>query len=92
MNTEGLLILTFIFTTVFMLIQRSERKRRLLVAACLAVVVVLAVRYTNYRDYHTEAVVGFIIAVVFNGLFWMLFGRYNPPADSDEMKVLGMDD
>lgn len=92
MNAEGFLILTFVFTATFFVVQRSERKRRWLVALCFLVIWVLTVRYALYREYMTEAVVGFSIALVFNLLFWLLIGRYNPPANSDDMKVLGMDD
>lgn len=28
-------------------------------------------------------------AVLFNVLFWVLIGRYNPPASSDDIRVLG---
>jgi hypothetical protein len=31
-------------------------------------------------------------ALIFNGLFWALIGRYNPPASSDEIRVLGIND
>jgi hypothetical protein len=31
-------------------------------------------------------------AIVFNLLFWVVIGRYNPPASSDEIRVLGPHD
>lgn len=34
----------------------------------------------------------FFVALVFNGLFWLLIGRYNPPRSSDEIRVLGLND
>lgn len=33
-----------------------------------------------------------ISALIINGLFWVLIGRYNPPKSSDEIKVLGLND
>jgi hypothetical protein len=92
MDVGGLLILIVVFTLAFLLIQRAERKRRLLVAVFVAILLLLTQRYANYREYHTEAIVALILALVFNGLFWIIIGRYNSPPDSDEMKVLGMDD
>ena len=31
-------------------------------------------------------------AIFFNLLFWIVIGRYNPPASSDEIRVLGLHD
>jgi hypothetical protein len=31
-------------------------------------------------------------AFLFNILFWIVIGRYNPPASSDEIRVLGLSD
>jgi hypothetical protein len=33
-----------------------------------------------------------ITSLVLNLLFWVLFGRYNPPGTSDSIQVFGMDD
>lgn len=34
-----------------------------------------------------------VVAILFNILFWVFIGRYNPPHSSDEdIKVLGLDD
>lgn len=33
-----------------------------------------------------------VAAFVFNGIFWVLIGRSNPPGSSDSIKVLGMND
>lgn len=92
MNLTGFLIILFAFTTGLLVIQRAEARRRLFVALIMVVVFELTRRYAVYRDYNVEAVVAAVLAVVLNGLFFFVIGRYNPPADSDEMKVLGMDD
>ena len=39
-----------------------------------------------------EAVLGLLIALVLNGLFWVLIGRYNPVSSSDDIRVMGLDD
>ena len=33
-----------------------------------------------------------LTGVVFNSAYWILFGRSNPPASSDEIQVFGMND
>jgi hypothetical protein len=32
-----------------------------------------------------------LAALVLNGLFWMLIGRYNPPRSSEEILVIGLE-
>ena len=83
-----------LFATGFMMlfIQRTERRRRLLVTIGLSVIGVLIIRYVDYRNLHTEAQLAFVVALALNFLFWALIGRYNPPKNSDDMKVLGLDD
>lgn len=92
MDLSGFLLLLFAFTVLGLMFQRTEAKRRLVVAVGIGLVGILVQRYANYREYHTEAIVALILAIVINGLFWVLIGRYNPVASSDDMKVLGMDD
>jgi uncharacterized membrane protein YjjB (DUF3815 family) len=85
-------LLTFVFGLVFLLIQRSERRRRLIVFLAFLVVGELIRRYAFYRNVHTEVWAALIIALVLNILFWLLFGRYNPPHSSEEIQVIGLDD
>lgn len=92
MQVGSFLLLLFAFGFILMFIQRTERKRRLLVAAGMGLIVVLIVRYVDYRGLQTEARAAFIVALLLSFLFWAIIGRYNPPKDSDEMKVLGLDD
>lgn len=37
-------------------------------------------------------IIAVITALIFNALFWLFVGQYNPPHSSDEIKVLGMND
>ncbi len=86
------LLLTFLFSLIFLLIQRSERRRRLIVIFAFLVVGELIRRYTWYRNVHTEAWVALILALLINLLFWLFIGRYNPPHSSEEIQVIGLDD
>lgn len=74
------------------LIQRSEPRRRLLVAVATLIAAELIRRYVWFRDVHTEAAVAVTAALIFNFLFWILIGRYNPVSTSDSIQVIGMDD
>lgn len=92
MQWETFLLLLFAFGSLMFMIQRTEAKRRRIVALGLGIVFIIIVRYVAFREFHTEAQVSFVIAFILNFLFWALIGRYNPPKNSDEMKVLGLDD
>jgi hypothetical protein len=92
MQLDAILLLAFVFSLLLFFIQRSEKRRRL-----VAIIVVLGVgellrRYVFYRDYHDEALIALIIAVILNVLFWLLIGRYNPVGSSDSIQVMGLDD
>jgi hypothetical protein len=85
--------LTIIFTGLLLLIQRSERKRRLLVALVMLVPVELIRRFTIIRGVEGEMWTALGIALVLNFFFWLLIGRYNPVRKSeDEIQVFRMDD
>jgi hypothetical protein len=86
------LLLTFLIGLMLFLIQRSERKRRRIVALGMLLGGELIRRYVWFRGVHTEAWVALIAALLLNALFWLLIGRYNPVGSSDRIQVLGMDD
>jgi uncharacterized membrane protein YjjP (DUF1212 family) len=92
MDIAVLILLTLTFSILFLVIQRAERRRRLVVAIIMGFVGLLVQRYANYRALHSEALIAFILAIIFNLLFWIILGRYNPPGSSDDIQVLGMDD
>lgn len=73
-------------------VQRSERKKRLVVALGVLITAELIRRYVWYRDVHVEGWMALGIAVVLNFLFWLLIGRYNPVGSSDQIQVMGLDD
>lgn len=92
MNLEYLIILTTLFSIIFMLIQRSEAKKRMIVTLALVIPMILIRNFAVYRDVQQEAWIGLGIALIFNFMFWVLIGRYNPVPSSDEIQVLGLDD
>lgn len=116
MNTGGWLLLSLIFGILLLIVQRSERKRRLVTLIILLFVGFVVWRYALYRmliDCHelfenvcrvrwyqqARAATAYntinaalLTAVGVNLLFWILFGRSNPPGSSDAIKVYGLDD
>ncbi len=92
MDAGTLLLMVLSFGVVLMLIQRAEIKRRRAVVIFLLPAVGLILHYANARGHLREALVGFILALALNFLFWLFVGRYNPVGSSDSIKVLGMDD
>ncbi len=85
-------LLTLIFGLIFLFIQRSERKKRVVVLIAFLVIGELIRRYAFYRNAHSEVWTALVIALVLNAAFWLMFGRYNPPRSSDEIQVIGLDD
>jgi lipopolysaccharide export LptBFGC system permease protein LptF len=93
MNLEYLLLLTLLFSLLLMVIQRTEARYRLAVLLGILVTVGILLRnFVVYREIESEAWTALIIALVFNFLFWIMIGRYNPVGSSDSIQVLGMDD
>lgn len=92
MDTGITLLLTFLIGLMLFLIQRSERKRRLVVTLGMLLGGELIRRYVWFRDVHTEGWVALVAAILLNFLFWALIGRYNPVGSSDRIQVIGMDD
>ncbi|MBC7809654.1 MAG: hypothetical protein H7175_00810 [Burkholderiales bacterium] len=94
MNVGLLLVFTFIFTLFLLIIQRSEKKRRILVALTLAVAAEVMRRFAIniYGKIDPEALIAFVIAIVLNLLFYLLIGHYNPVGTGDDIQVIGMDD
>ncbi len=92
MDIGIVLLLGLSLGVVFFIIQRAESRRRLFVAVIMLVVLELVRRYTWYRDVHAEALTALFFALLINFIFWLFIGRYNPVANSDDIRVLGLDD
>jgi hypothetical protein len=92
MDLQYLLILTLLIGFLFLLIQRAEPKSRRLVAALTMIPGICILYFILYRNIETEGGLALILSLLLNFAFWILIGRYNPVASSDNIKVLGLDD
>lgn len=90
-NYLGLIAVTAML--LFVLIQRTDPKRRRLSIAFVALCL-LVIRQNAFlkRDLHEETLLAVLIGLVLSGAFWLLVGRYNPVAADDDIQVMGMDD
>jgi len=91
MNWGAFLGLTAVFAVLLLIVQRAERKRRLVTLVVMLAGAELVRRYLVYRGWDTEGLLAVFAALVLNLLFWLLIGRSNPPKSSDEIQVLGND-
>ncbi|MBE2268656.1 MAG: hypothetical protein IAE80_10540 [Anaerolinea sp.] len=85
-------LLTVAMGIMLLIVQRSERRRRLLVAVIMLGIGELIRRYVWYRGYHAEGWIALALAVILNLLYFVLIGRYNPVGSSDRIHVYGLDD
>lgn len=92
MDAGLLLLLVLSLGTIILVIQRTEMKRRRFVLVVMVFIVLIILWVINALGAWREGVVGLIIALILNFLFYVLIGRYNPVGSSDSIRVLGMDD
>ncbi len=92
MDRQALFVLSLIITLIFFFIQRADPSRKKAVEYFGWFVGMLIVVYVWWYRTLWEAVLGLLIALVLNGLFWVLIGRYNPVSSSDDIRVMGLDD
>ena len=83
---------SLLLSGLFLIIQRTEAKKRTIVLLSMSIVFILIRNWIVYRDLEREGWFALMIALFLNFLFWLLIGRYNPVGSSDEIKVLGLDD
>lgn len=93
MNGGALILVAGLLSTALLLVQRTEAKRRRMTILLMLFVGFLTYYWANVRELRREFIFAVIVAVIFNLLFWLFVGRYNPVGDSDKnIQVLGMDD
>ena len=93
MNWGAFLLLSGFIILALLLVQRTESKRRRLAIILTVIVGFLLWYWSGIRELRSEFGYSLLCGGLFSGLFWVLIGRYNPVADSDEtIQVLGMDD
>lgn len=80
-------------TLLFLLIQRTEPKRRRLSIA-FVILCLLIIRQNAFLKghLHEETLIACIVGATLSGLFWLLIGRYNPVKADKETQVMGLDD
>ena len=92
-NWGAFVLLATFISIIFLFIQRSEAKRRRLTTLLMAAVGFLFYYWADIRGLSREFIMALIVGLLFNLLFWLLIGRYNPVKDSDDtIQVIGMDD
>ena len=77
MNASAVVVMSVIFGLIFLLIQRAEARHRRMVILLMLFVAALILYWASGLALGREFVFGVIIALIFNGLFWLLVGRYN---------------
>jgi uncharacterized membrane protein len=93
MDWGSFFLLFIAFLVLFLVIERTDSKRRVIPILTVLLALELARRYIWYRGIHTEGVSAFIAALVAIFLFWVMIGRYNHAGTSDNnIQVLGLDD
>jgi hypothetical protein len=92
MNFGLLLLLTFVYGVIFLLVQRTEAQRRRLVGIFFILLTAVIQWYVSQRGETMTGVAALIVALILNLLFWAIIGRYNPVGSSDDTHVIGMDD
>lgn len=85
----SLLAITAVLGAMLLVVQRSDPTRRRFTFIVMLVGFEVVRRYVVFRDWETEGWIALAAALVINGLFWVFFGRSNPPHSGDEIEVLG---
>ncbi len=92
MDTEYLLVFTVLMTMLLLVIQRTERSKRLIVIAVMLIPAILIRNWIVYIEREREGQIALLLSLILSFLFWWLIGRYNPVGSSDDIQVLGLDD
>lgn len=92
MNWGSFIILTGWFGMMFLLIQRTEIRRRRTVSILMFFAGILTFMWGSGQNLTGVVLIALLTAFVFNFLFWLLIGRYNPVGSSEDIRVIRMDD
>lgn len=93
MNISNLIVLTLIYAATLLMVQRTERKRRWIVA----LIAIIPIGYMTYqwgilKEQQNIVLIAAGAALALNVLFWLFWGRKHPVGSSDSIKVIGMED
>lgn len=94
MNGQFQTIFAVVFALLLLIIQRADQKHRRMVMLVIGFFTCpLIALFALTSQLIGETLYGLGIGALFNFLFWIIIGRYNPVRSSDEtIQVLGMDD
>jgi hypothetical protein len=92
MNSGYLILITIVFSILFVFLQRSEARRRFIVLGLVLLVGALIGQNAANRNLGFESLIGLVLGSILAFLFWLLVGRYNPVGSSDNIRVVRMDD
>ena len=81
----------FLYAGMLLIVQRSEKTRRIVVLWIMAFVGLLIWRTAEFRGSESEHEWGLLVAGAINALFWYFIGRRFPPASSDAIEVIGLE-
>ena len=93
LDTNNLVVLTIIYTAILLIVQRTERKRKLIAI----LIALLPISYATYqwgvlRNQLSVVILAAGIALALNVIGWIVYGRKHPPGTSDSITVIGMED
>ena len=92
MNWGSFIILTGWFGLMILFIQRTEIRRRRTVTILMIFAGILTFVWASGQNLTGVLVIALIAALIFNFIFWLLIGRYNPVGTSEDIHVIRMDD
>lgn len=93
LDTNNLILLTIIYASILLIVQRTERKRKLIAV----LIALLPLGYATYqwgvlRDQMAVVLWATGIALGLNVITWVVYWRKHPPGTSDSITVIGMED
>jgi len=90
-DAQAFLLLFALYSGALLIVQRAEKASRLLVFFVMAFIANLIWRTAIYYEHEAENAWAILMALIVNGLFWLLIGQRFPPGSSDNIEVVGME-
>lgn len=93
MDIRNLIFQTLVIGLAVLAFQRTERKRRWLVALLFTLpLIYLLWRISIFNAHLREYLIGLGSALALNLIYWLAFGRTHPPGYQGEITVIGQED
>jgi hypothetical protein len=90
-DMSALLFFMALYGGMLLIVQRSEKTRRIMVLWIMGFVGLLIWRTAEFRGSESEHEWGLLIAATANALFWYFIGQRFPPVSSDAIEVIGLE-